>query len=114
MRGLNIGKPFQGTHTRGNWQSDNAVDLRIPEGTAVIALADGEITKTFNSPTGVTAGWQVTLRSANNAWFYGHLKTVSVRPGQRVRKGQTIGTSGSANGVPHLHLGQQNGTPRFQ
>jgi murein DD-endopeptidase MepM/ murein hydrolase activator NlpD len=112
-RGLNIGRPHQGTHTRGNWQSDNAVDLRIPEGTGVLALDDGVIVKTFKSPTGVTAGWQVTLRSAGNAWFYGHLKTVSVRAGERVRKGQIIGTSGSANGVPHLHLGQQNGTPRF-
>jgi murein DD-endopeptidase MepM/ murein hydrolase activator NlpD len=114
VRGLNIGRPYQGTHTRGNWQSDNAVDLRVPEGTAVLALDDGVIVKTFKSPSGVTAGWQVTLRSADNAWFYGHLKTVSVRAGERVRKGQTIGTSGSANGVPHLHLGQQHGTPRFQ
>ena len=109
-----IGTPFHGTHTRGNWQSDNALDIRIPNGTPVIALDDGVIVKTFKSPSGVTAGWQVTLRSADNAWFYGHLTTVSVRAGDRVRKGQTIGTSGSANGVPHLHIGQQVGRPRFQ
>ena len=55
----------------------------------------------------------MTLRGASNAWFYGHLSTVSVKAGDRVRKGQTIGTSGSANGVPHLHIGQQSGTPDF-
>ena len=108
--GLIIGRPYQGTHTRGNWQSDNALDIRIPNGTPVIALDDGVIAKTYNAPSGVTAGWQVTLRSADNAWFYGHLKTITVRAGERVRKGQMIGTSGSANGVPHLHIGQQVGT----
>jgi murein DD-endopeptidase MepM/ murein hydrolase activator NlpD len=114
VHGPIIGTPYHGTHTRGNWQSDNALDIRIPNGTPVIALDDGVIVKTFKSPSGVTAGWQVTLRGSDNAWFYGHLTTVSVRAGERVRKGQTIGTSGSANGVPHLHIGQQVGRPRFQ
>jgi murein DD-endopeptidase MepM/ murein hydrolase activator NlpD len=113
-RGQLIGTPYVGTHTRGNWQSDNALDIRVPNGTPVIAVDDGVIVKTYKAPSGVTAGWQVTLRSADNAWFYGHLNTIGVRPGQRVRKGQTIGTSGSANGVPHLHIGQQVGRPRFQ
>jgi murein DD-endopeptidase MepM/ murein hydrolase activator NlpD len=112
--GLIIGTPYHGTHTRGNWQSDNALDIRIAVGTPVLALDDGVIVKTYKSPSGVTAGWQVTLRGGTNAWFYGHLTTVSVRAGDRVRKGQAIGTSGSANGVPHLHVGQQFGTPRFQ
>jgi murein DD-endopeptidase MepM/ murein hydrolase activator NlpD len=111
--GAVIGTPHHGTHTMGNWQSDNALDIRIPNGTPVIALADGVIVKTFKSPSGRTAGWQVTLRGASNAWFYGHLSTVSVKAGDRVRRGQAIGTSGSANGVPHLHIGQQFGTPDF-
>jgi murein DD-endopeptidase MepM/ murein hydrolase activator NlpD len=114
VHGPIIGTPYHGTHTRGNWQSDNALDIAVPEGTAVLALADGVIEKTYNSPSGVTAGWQVTLRAVDNAWFYGHLKTVRVQAGQRVLRGQTIGTSGSANGVAHLHLGQQTGTPHFQ
>jgi murein DD-endopeptidase MepM/ murein hydrolase activator NlpD len=112
-RGTIIGRPYHGTHTRGNWQSDNALDIRIPIGTPVLALADGVIAKTYRAPSGVTAGWQVTLRGTGNAWFYGHLSTVSVKAGDRVRKGQAIGTSGSANGVPHLHIGQQSGTPDF-
>jgi murein DD-endopeptidase MepM/ murein hydrolase activator NlpD len=112
-RGSVIGTPYRGTHTRGNWQSDNALDIRVAVGTPVIALADGVIVKTYKAPAGVTAGWQVTLRGASNAWFYGHLSTVRVKAGDRVRKGQTIGTSGSANGVPHLHIGQQSGTPDF-
>jgi murein DD-endopeptidase MepM/ murein hydrolase activator NlpD len=111
--GLVIGTPYHGTHTMGNWQSDNALDIRIPNGTPVIALADGVIAKTYKAPSGRTAGWQVTLRGASNAWFYGHLLTTSVKAGNRVRRGQTIGTSGSANGVPHLHIGQQFGTPDF-
>jgi hypothetical protein len=61
VRGPIIGTPFVGTHTRGNWQSDNALDIRVPNGTAVFALDDGAIVKTFKSPSGVTAGWQVTF-----------------------------------------------------
>jgi murein DD-endopeptidase MepM/ murein hydrolase activator NlpD len=113
VHGPIIGTPYHGTHTRGNWQSDNALDIRVPDGTPVIALADGVIVKTYKAVSGVTAGWQVTLRGASNAWFYGHLSTVSVKAGDRVRKGQTIGTSGSASGVPHLHIGQQLGRPDF-
>jgi murein DD-endopeptidase MepM/ murein hydrolase activator NlpD len=114
VHGPIIGTPYHGTHTRGNWQSDNALDIAVPVGTPVIALADGVIVKTFKSASGVTAGWQVTLRGASNAWFYGHLTTVRVKAGDHVRKGQTIGTSGSANGVAHLHIGQQFGTPNFK
>ena len=66
----------------------------------MIALADGVIVKTYKAPSGQTAGWQVTLRGASNAWFYGHLATVSVRAGDRVRKGQTIGTSGPPTACP--------------
>jgi hypothetical protein len=32
-RGKIIGTPYTGTHTLGNWQSDNAVDIAVPVGT---------------------------------------------------------------------------------
>ncbi len=53
MHGPVIGLPYHGTHTLGNWQSDNALDIRVPVGTPVIALADGEIVKTYKAPSGV-------------------------------------------------------------
>lgn len=109
-----IGGPGQGTHTLGNWQSDNAIDLRVQEGTPIYALADGVIGSRIGSlgKGGRFAGQRLTLESANNAFYYAHLKSLAVQAGQRVRKGQLLGYSGSANGVPHLHLGTRRGDPR--
>jgi murein DD-endopeptidase MepM/ murein hydrolase activator NlpD len=111
-----IGTPGQGTHTRGNWQSDNAVDLRVPVGTPIYATTDGVIGPSFGNQgnSGPTAGRKLTLVGKGNSWWYGHLSKYApgIKPGARVRKGQIIGYSGSANGVPHLHLGVQSGDPR--
>lgn len=113
-RGKLIGTPGAGTHTLGNWQSDNAVDLAVPVGTPIYALEDGVVAKTVDRPSGGGrfAGGQITLRGKNNSYFYGHTSKLGVRPGERVRKGQVIGRTGSANGVAHLHLGVERGDPR--
>lgn len=114
VRGSVIGTPHAGTHTLGNWQSDNALDVRVPNGTPVLAVSDGVIAKRAGSYSGGSSrfdGYQLTLQGSGNAWFYTHLMAANVRQGARVRKGQVIGLSGSANGVPHLHIGQQRGNP---
>lgn len=109
-----IGVPHQGTHTLGNWQSDNAVDIAVPIGTPMLALQDGVVVKVTKHPqgSGRFAGDQITIRGANgNEYFYGH-GVAGVRAGQRISKGQEIGTTGAANGVAHLHFGQMKGDPR--
>jgi murein DD-endopeptidase MepM/ murein hydrolase activator NlpD len=113
-RGRLIGTPYSGTHTLGNWQSDNAVDIGVPVGTPMLAMDDGVIEKVRHHPQGQGrfAGDQITLRGdRGNSWFYGH-GIAGVTVGQRVRRGQPIGTSGSANGVAHLHFGVRTGDPR--
>jgi murein DD-endopeptidase MepM/ murein hydrolase activator NlpD len=109
-----IGTPHTGTHTLGNWQSDNAVDIAVPIGTPMVALQDGVVVKVRHHPQGAGrfAGDQITVRGANgNEYFYAH-GVARVKPGQRVRRGQKLGTTGSANGVAHLHFGQERGDPR--
>jgi murein DD-endopeptidase MepM/ murein hydrolase activator NlpD len=109
-----IGTPHTGTHTLGNWQSDNAVDIGVPVGTPMVALQDGVVVKVRHHPqgSGRFAGDQITVRGANgNMYFYAH-GVAHVKPGQRIRKGQSLGTTGSANGVAHLHFGQEKGDPR--
>jgi murein DD-endopeptidase MepM/ murein hydrolase activator NlpD len=109
-----IGTPYSGTHTLGNWQSDNAVDLRVKPGTRMVAMDDGVVVKVRNHPQdgGRFAGDQITIRGKHgNSYFYAHGRS-SVKAGQRVRRGQVIGVSGSANGVPHLHFGVEHGDPR--
>jgi len=78
------------------------VDYRAPAGSAVQAVAEGQV---------VSAGWQgdggktVRLRHAKGyETYYLHLSRILVRPGQRVHQGQLIGATGSTglSTGPHL------------
>jgi murein DD-endopeptidase MepM/ murein hydrolase activator NlpD len=108
-----IGFPYQGTHTLGNWQSDHAVDIAVPRGTPILATEDGVIRKTGGqaSEQGRFGGRNITLNGRRDNYFYAHLSRVNVKAGDRVRRGQVIGLSGSANGVAHLHFGREHGNP---
>jgi murein DD-endopeptidase MepM/ murein hydrolase activator NlpD len=108
-----IGFPHTGTHTLGNWQSDNAVDIAVPVGTPMVAMEDGVVTKVTRHPQGAGrfAGDQITISAGGQSYFYAH-GISGVRPGQRVKAGQVIGTSGSANGVAHLHFAVMKGNPQ--
>lgn len=113
--GERIGTPHSGTHTLGNWQSDNAYDIGVPNGTAIRVPRDAVVEKVKGSYAGGSSrfdGYQVTLRLKDgNRIFLTHLSKASVRVGQRLRAGAVVGRSGSANGVPHLHYGVQRGGP---
>jgi len=114
-RGKIIGTPYVGTHSLGNWQSDNAVDISVPAGTPLIAVENGRVVKVVRHPQngGRFAGDQITVQGeSGNSYFYAHGSTTAVTAGQQIKAGQIIGRSGSANGVPHLHFGVQNGDPR--
>jgi hypothetical protein len=50
-------------------------------------------------------------RSSPFEWYYAHLSRLSVAAGRSVSKGDHLGRSGSANGSPHVHLGQKHGDP---
>jgi murein DD-endopeptidase MepM/ murein hydrolase activator NlpD len=110
-----IGTPHTGTHTLGNWQSDNAVDIGVPEGTPVYATTSGVISKagSLGAAKGSRfAGDRVQIDGHHNSFWYGHLSRLTVKAGQKVRQGQLIGYSGSANGVAHLHIASQRGNPQ--
>lgn len=109
-----IGTPYAGTHTLGNWQSDNAVDIALRPGTPVRSTTDGVVVKVHGNPkdTGRFGGIAVTIKGKHGGTFYTHLRSAHVRAGQRVRAGDVIGGSGVANGVAHLHYGQERGDPR--
>ena len=104
-RGTIIGTPYGGTHTLGNWQSDNAIDIGVPVGSKILAVRDGTITRTGGSYEGGASRFDGFQAYLNDAVFYTHLKSLAVKAGQAVEAGQVIGRSGAANGVPHLHIG---------
>lgn len=113
-RGRIIGTPHAGTHTMGNWQSDNAIDLGVPRGTPIRAAHSGRVTKVSIRPEGGrVSGSSITITgSGQNITFYTHLSSVLVSEGDTVKSGQKIGESGVANGVPHLHFATIQGDPR--
>lgn len=117
IHGKNGGGPAaHGARAWGNWQSDNAVDINLPRGTHIFAVDDGVVTKLggrWNGGSGNPDGWNVTIKTADNQWFYTHLmeRSSAIKVGTRVKAGQYLGLSGAANGVWHLHIGCERGNP---
>jgi murein DD-endopeptidase MepM/ murein hydrolase activator NlpD len=78
----------------------------------VHAAADGEVF--FASWRGGYGQCVILLHGGGMSTLYGHLSRIAVRPGEKVRRGQSIGAVGStglATG-PHLHFElRRNGAP---
>lgn len=85
----------------------NGVDFAVPDGTAVLAPADGEVWEVESDPEGF--GYYVKLRTPNGEdWLMAHLHLWRLpHPGEWLGEGALIGYSnntGMSTG-PHLHLG---------
>ena len=81
------------------------VDLRAPQGTPILALADGRVAIAENM---YYSGNVVFIDHGLGAVSsYAHMSRLDVHPGDRVTAGQQIGLSGATGRVtgPHLHLG---------
>ncbi len=95
------------------WSGHHAIDIAAPMGTPVIAAVGGTV---------VFAGWRSYTGGGNVIWVmqgtklyttYNHLSAWSVRAGQKISPGQTIGRvgeTGEATG-PHLHFEVWLGVP---
>lgn len=86
-----------------------AIDIMAPEGTSVVAAAPGTVEKLFVSEAG---GNTVYVRSQDRRTihYYAHLGEYAegLTEGQRIRRGQRLGTVGStghaSDTAPHLHF----------
>lgn len=89
-----------------------AVDISMPIGTTVYAVAPGLVTKTLTSGSG---GNQIVIQHYINGRYYTsyycHLSVIGVRAGTYVTKDTIIGKSGNTGKStgPHLHLGLAHG-----
>lgn len=103
----NIGS-YWGASRDGGRRSHKGIDIFARKGTPVVAIADGVIVSRQNTAVGGKVLW---LKSAKHKWtaYYAHLDKQLVKQGQRVRKGQVIGTVGKTGNArttpPHLHFG---------
>jgi len=98
------------TDSRGSGeQLHEAIDIMAPEGTSVVAAAPGKIEKLFVSNAG---GNTIFIRSADGETihYYANLGEYAegLVEGQRIRRGQRLGTVGSSGNAsleaPHLHF----------
>ncbi len=101
---------------RGQGRRHDAIDIMAPEGSPVIAAADGTVEKLFNS---VRGGMTIYERSADQKWvyYYAHLSAYApgLHEGQQLKRGQVIaqvGHTGDASAAgPHLHFAVNSMAP---
>jgi murein DD-endopeptidase MepM/ murein hydrolase activator NlpD len=89
---------------RSGGRSHQGVDMMANYGTPVVAIVSGTITY---SGYGSSAGnWQILSGDDGHAYWYMHNQANTVTGGH-VKVGQqiaTVGDTGNATGVPHLHF----------
>ena len=89
------------------------IDVAAPRGTSLHAAGDGVVESVVtgcsegNRSCGGGYGNRITIRHADGyKTLYAHMQSVNVSSGQKITKGQVIGTVGSTgmSTGPHLHL----------
>jgi peptidoglycan LD-endopeptidase LytH len=94
---------------RSEGRAHDAIDIAAPQGTPVLAVADGSIIKLFQSDRGGTTIYQLSS-DGKYFYYYAHLDRYaeSLAEGQSIKQGATIayvGDSGNAGpGNYHLHF----------
>jgi len=103
----NNSKEYEGSHL--------AVDIKIPTGTPVHAIANGKVVKVSQASNGfgkhvVIKHFNVPLLNENETTTlysaYAHLSEIGVTNGQILVRGEMIGKSGNSgiSTTPHLHF----------
>jgi murein DD-endopeptidase MepM/ murein hydrolase activator NlpD len=90
----------------------DAIDIRVPQSTPVMAPADGVVLKARGGE-GLDYHYIVLGHNEEVMTLFGHMYDVFVVPGQTVKRGEIIGLSGGMPGTrgagwlttgPHLHF----------
>ena len=104
---VNVGSVW-GQERDGGRRRHEGIDIFADKGTPLVAISDGIIEFVGNDQLG---GKTITLQPDDYEWeaYYAHLDKQYVSNGQRVKKGQLIGTVGNTGNAkstpPHLHFG---------
>lgn len=81
---------------------NTGIDISVPSGTEVIAIADGEVSLINFLPS---FGNLIILNHKNGyRTVYAHLSEISITEGEKVNEGQQIGKSGESLSGPMLHF----------
>jgi murein DD-endopeptidase MepM/ murein hydrolase activator NlpD len=87
----------------GEPRSHKGIDICVPQGTPVMAATDGVVT--FSGTESEYGRLIVIDHGHKFSTAYGHLEKFQVQAGEKVVKGQVIGTAGLSGNTtgPHLH-----------
>lgn len=82
----------------------DGIDLAAPDSSPVRAIADGVVV--FADPYQGYGKLVVVKHQSGLTSHYGHLESIAVRPGQRIKAGTLVGRVGHTGRVtgPHLHF----------
>jgi murein DD-endopeptidase MepM/ murein hydrolase activator NlpD len=108
-------------------KAHNGIDLVAPYGTPLCAIEAGIIINVKSDPNGYGRHLRIlstaSTEGIHREWTYGHLASISVKVGQKVKEGQEVGKMGNSGFVQsgknvwwgdnqpedgagtHLHLG---------
>jgi peptidoglycan LD-endopeptidase LytH len=91
-------------YPRSGGRSHQGVDMMADYGTPVVAITSGSIT--YSGYGGSAGNWQILSGSDGHTYWYMHnqqniVNGGSVRAGQQIA---TVGDTGNATGIPHLHF----------
>jgi len=104
LRSADVVRPFAPVgQYAGHW----GLDLAVPEGSNVEALGDGTVTfaGSVAGRLSVTVDHGGSVRTS-----YSYIAGIKVRVGQDVRRGSSLGTSGTHGDAPALHVSLRLGT----
>jgi len=110
--------PYMGSYEMNSREYEGshlAVDIKMPIGTPVYAVANGKVAKVAQASSGfgkhiVIKHYDVPLLNENETVdlysAYAHLSEIDVTTGQIVKRGDLIGLSGDSgtSTTPHLHF----------
>ncbi|MBA3572439.1 MAG: M23 family metallopeptidase [Pyrinomonadaceae bacterium] len=97
------------TNSRSDGRAHDAIDIPAAQGTPVVAVADGQIIKLFQSERGGTAIYQLST-DKKLMFYYAHLQRYAdgLSEGRVARQGEVIGyvgdTGNAGPGNYHLHF----------
>lgn len=97
------------TDSRSEGRVHDAIDIMAPGGTPVLAAADGEIVRLFQSDRGGTTIYQLSP-DKKLVFYYAHLQSYAagLAVGKYARQGEVIGyvgdTGNAGTGNYHLHF----------
>ncbi len=90
----------------GEWSYHNGTDIAAPQGTPILAAADGTVTiANGTDPWGGSCGYHVKIdHGGGMETLYAHCSAIAVTAGQQVQQGAVIGYVGSTGNSTGNHL----------